>query len=173
LTWLVYYTIFKCNVVKHGSAPKKVALEIIWRHKEGKGEGREHGMICGSCWEVWMLCEGLNSSDIDCNIIVKEMSLRGISDADFANSIDDRRSIGGILVQLWNSSIAWTSNIQPTIALSTTEAEYMSLCTGVSTRLHCMRVEEVFMNNEAVDLMIYSLHNTCVVRGEKRSVLII
>jgi hypothetical protein len=30
-------------------------------------------------------------------------------------------------------------------------------CTGVSTRLHCMRVEKVFMNNEAVDLMINSL----------------
>jgi hypothetical protein len=32
-----------------------------------------------------------------------------------------------------------------------------AMCTGVSTRLHCMRVEEVFMNNEAVDLMIHSL----------------
>jgi hypothetical protein len=40
---------------------------------------------------------GLNTSDIDCNIIIKEMSLRDISDADFANFIDDRRSIGGIL----------------------------------------------------------------------------
>jgi hypothetical protein len=36
-----------------------------------------------------------------------------------------------------------------------------------------IHVEEVFMNNEAVDLMINSLYNTCVVRREKRSVLII
>ena len=44
------------------------------------------------------------------------------------NSIDDRRSIAGILVELWNSPIAWTSKIQPSVALSTTEAEYMALC---------------------------------------------
>ena len=46
-------------------------------------------------------------------------------------------------------------------------------CTGVSTRLHCMRVEEVLMSNETVDLLIYSLLDTYVVGGEKRSVLII
>jgi hypothetical protein len=71
---------------------------------------------------------GLKKTHNNCNIEVKEMSLRGLSDADFANSIDDRRSIGGILVQLWDSPIAWTSKIQPTIALSTTEAEYMAIC---------------------------------------------
>jgi transposase InsO family protein len=59
---------------------------------------------------------------------VKELKFKGLSDADFANSIDDRRSIAGILVNLWNSPIAWTSKIQPTVALSTTEAEYMALC---------------------------------------------
>ncbi len=59
---------------------------------------------------------------------IKELKFKGLSDADFANSIDDRKSIGGILVNLWNSPIAWTSKIQPTVALSTTEAEYMALC---------------------------------------------
>ena len=59
---------------------------------------------------------------------INELKFIGLSDADFANSIDDRRSIGGILVALWNSPIAWTSKIQPTVALSTTEAEYMALC---------------------------------------------
>ena len=46
-------------------------------------------------------------------------------------------------------------------------------CTGVSTRLHCTRVEEDLMNYETVDLLIYSLLDTYVVGGEKRSVLII
>ena len=62
------------------------------------------------------------------NLKVKELSFRGFSDADFANSLDDRRSIAGILVELWGSPIAWISKIQPTVALSTTEAEYMALC---------------------------------------------
>ncbi len=67
-----------------------------------------------------------NMSKLQINI--KELALRGLSDADFANSIDDRRSVAGILVELWNSPIAWTSKIQPSVALSTTEAEYMALC---------------------------------------------
>ena len=35
-----------------------------------------------------------------------------------------------------------------------------------------MRVEEVLMSNETVDLLIYSLLDTYVVGGEKRSVLV-
>jgi histone deacetylase 1/2 len=62
------------------------------------------------------------------SIKVRELVFKGHSDADFANSVDDRRSVAGIIVELWNSPIAWTSKIQPTIALSTTEAEYMALC---------------------------------------------
>jgi hypothetical protein len=70
--------------------------------------------------------QGQNISKLQMNI--KELTFKGLSDADFANSIDDRRSIAGILVELWNSPIAWTSKIQPSVALSTTEAEYMALC---------------------------------------------
>ncbi|KRZ27699.1 Retrovirus-related Pol polyprotein from transposon TNT 1-94 [Trichinella pseudospiralis] len=49
------------------------------------------------------------------------------SDSDWGNDRDDRRSISGWVVCHSGAAIAWTSKKQRTVALSTTEAEYMAL----------------------------------------------
>jgi hypothetical protein len=54
--------------------------------------------------------------------------LQGYSDADWAGNLDDRRSTTGYVFLLGGASISWGSKKQPTVALSTTEAEYMALC---------------------------------------------
>lgn len=51
----------------------------------------------------------------------------GYCDADWANDCDDRRSTTGYCFVRQNGAISWSSKRQKTIALSTTEAEYMSL----------------------------------------------
>ena len=53
--------------------------------------------------------------------------LTGFSDADWAGDINTRRSTTGYVVMLNNGAIAWRSQRQPTVALSTMEAEYMAL----------------------------------------------
>jgi len=53
--------------------------------------------------------------------------LTGYSDADWAGDISTRRSTTGYVVMLNNGAIAWRSQRQPTVALSTMEAEYMAL----------------------------------------------
>jgi hypothetical protein len=55
------------------------------------------------------------------------MRLAGYSDADWAGDISTRRSTTGYVVMLNNGAIAWRSQRQPTVALSTMEAEYMAL----------------------------------------------
>ena len=51
------------------------------------------------------------------------------ADADFANSLD-RRSISGYTFLINNTAITWNSKRQPTVALSTAEAEYSALASA-------------------------------------------
>jgi len=54
----------------------------------------------------------------------------GFTDADW-DSGDDRKSIGGYAFVLNGAAIAWNSKKQSTVALSSTEAEYMALSQAV------------------------------------------
>ena len=49
------------------------------------------------------------------------------SDADWGADLSDRRSVSGYVFKLANGPIAWSSKKQPTVALSSMEAEYMAL----------------------------------------------
>ena len=50
------------------------------------------------------------------------------ADADFANDPDTRRSVTGVVAMLCGGPVSWISKAQPTVSLSSTEAEYTALC---------------------------------------------
>ena len=54
-------------------------------------------------------------------------TLIGYADADWAGDLDDRRSTSGNLFLLAKGTVSWLSKKQATVALSTTEAEYVAL----------------------------------------------
>ena len=54
-------------------------------------------------------------------------TLHGFCDADWAGDEADRRSTTSYVFRLGVGAISWNSKRQPTIALSTTEAEYMAM----------------------------------------------
>ena len=54
------------------------------------------------------------------------VNLVGYTDSDLAGSIDDSKSTSGYVFDLGSGAIAWCSKKQPTVALSTTEAEYIA-----------------------------------------------
>ena len=50
--------------------------------------------------------------------------VHGYTDADWAGSISDRRSTSEFMFSLGSAAISWSIKKQPTVALSSTEAEY-------------------------------------------------
>uniref|UniRef100_A0A3Q7HN12 Reverse transcriptase Ty1/copia-type domain-containing protein n=1 Tax=Solanum lycopersicum TaxID=4081 RepID=A0A3Q7HN12_SOLLC len=51
----------------------------------------------------------------------------GYSDSDYAGDVDRRRSMTGYVFTLGGSVVSWKATLQPTVTLSTTEEEYMTL----------------------------------------------
>lgn len=56
----------------------------------------------------------------------------GYVDSDWAGDTIDRKSTAGYCFQLFNNTVSWASRKQPTVAMSSTEAEYMALSLAVS-----------------------------------------
>jgi hypothetical protein len=52
--------------------------------------------------------------------------LVGYCDADWADDLEDKRSITGFVFTMGGGAISWSSKRQPTIALSTIKAKYMA-----------------------------------------------
>lgn len=57
-----------------------------------------------------------------------ERVVHGFTDADWGGCADTRRSTTGYLFKVWGGLVAWKSKRQPTVALSTMEAELMAGC---------------------------------------------
>ncbi|MBW0499100.1 hypothetical protein O181_038815 [Austropuccinia psidii MF-1] len=54
--------------------------------------------------------------------------IRAYSDADWGNFPETRRSVTGFLVTFNDSLVIWKTRKQPTVSISTAEAEYKALC---------------------------------------------
>lgn len=67
--------------------------------------------------------------------------LTGYCDADWASDIDERRSTTGYLFTLQSGAISWSTKRQKTIALSTTEAEFMSMVAAIQEAIWLKRLE--------------------------------
>ena len=56
------------------------------------------------------------------------LNINAYADSDWATCTKTRRSFSGIIVQLAGGTIAYKTKLQPTVALSSTEAEFMAAC---------------------------------------------
>lgn len=68
-----------------------------------------------------------NAEKKSINVAFKTSPICASSDADWANDVTDRRSITGGLITYRGRPVAWMSKKQPTVALSTAEAEYRAM----------------------------------------------
>ena len=78
----------------------------------------------------------------------ENLGIHAYSDADWAADANDRRSTTGYCVNLNENSalVSWKSRKQPTVALSTCEAEYMALA---STVQECLYLEQLLSSMDS------------------------
>ena len=55
-----------------------------------------------------------------------DFKLQGSCDADMAGDVDTRKSTSGYVFTIAGGAVSWCSRLQKIVALSTTEAEYIS-----------------------------------------------
>jgi len=68
--------------------------------------------------------------------------LKGFCDADWGGCLDSRRSTSGYVFLLGGGAVSWKSKRQESVALSSTEAEYMAACLAAKEAVWLRRLLE-------------------------------
>lgn len=82
--------------------------------------------------------------------------LKGFVDSDWGNCLDDRRSYSGYVFALSGSPVSWDARKQRTVALSSTEAEYMALTEGAKESIHWTAILEELGFKTLTDIEVLS-----------------
>ena len=87
----------------------------------------------------------------------EKLGLRVYSDADWASDSADRRSTSGYCASLneGSSLISWKTRKQPTVALSTCEAEYMALASAIQEGIYLEQLLSGVDNYQYAQTKVY------------------
>ena len=83
-------------------------------------------------------------------------------DADFANDLDDARSITGYIFLFAGGPLSWQSRTQLSTALSTMEAEYMAAAAATQEALWLRMILEELGISMSQPLLIHEDNNACI-----------
>lgn len=92
----------------------------------------------------------------------ESMNLVGYCDADWAGDIDTRRSTTGYIFKFGGTPVCWKSKRQPTVALSTAEAEYMSMAHAAQTSVWLRRLLSDLGFVQESPVKIYEDNQGCI-----------
>jgi hypothetical protein len=98
------------------------AIAALGRHAANPSPDHQHALNRVFCY-LW--------ATIDHQLVLGHSTtsiptLLGYSNSDWASDVNDRKSTSGYVFTLGGGAISWSSKKQPTVALSSTEAEYIT-----------------------------------------------
>ena len=124
------------------------AVGVVSRYMHDPGKGH---------WQAvkWILRYILNTVDV--GLVFEQdgkidQSVVGYCDSDYAGDLDKRRSTTGYLFTFAKAPVSWKSTLQSTVALFTTEAEYMAVTEAVK--------EAIWLQSLLEDLGVGQKHIT-------------
>ncbi|KAE8727554.1 putative ribonuclease H protein [Hibiscus syriacus] len=122
------------------------AVGVVSRYMHDPGEGH---------WQAvkWIL--RYLRQTVDVGLVFEQdealgQCVVGYADSDYAGDLDKRRSTTGYLFTLAKAPVSWKFTLQSTVALSTTEAEYMAVSEAVK--------EAIWLNGLMEDLGVVQSH---------------
>uniref|UniRef100_I1NVI3 Retrovirus-related Pol polyprotein from transposon TNT 1-94 n=1 Tax=Oryza glaberrima TaxID=4538 RepID=I1NVI3_ORYGL len=96
------------------------AMSLVSRYMANPG--KEH-------WKTiqWIFRYFRGTADACLKFSRTDKGLVGYVDSDFAADLDKRRSLTGYVFTIGSCAVSWKATLQPVVAQSTTEAEYMAI----------------------------------------------
>lgn len=94
-------------------------------------------------------------------ILNARMPVRAYADADWTSD-KDRKSTTGYLLQVYGATVCWVTKKQPTIALSSTEAEYVALAGAAAEVLWLKGLLGDFGINCDDPIVTYEDNQSCI-----------
>lgn len=88
--------------------------------------------------------------------------LEGYADADWAGNVPDRKSNSGYLFRLGGGLVSWSARKQSCVALSSTEAEYVSLSESCQELMWLKKLMQDFGESVNKPVCIFEDNQSCI-----------
>jgi hypothetical protein len=151
-------------VGRHLQAPgpdHMVAVKRVLRYLKGtRTVGLKFGATGARKHEAHLRELGINLPSSD------KVVLFGYTDSDWASDPDKRRSTTGYTFVLEGGSVSWMSKLQPTVALSSAEAEYMAACAATQEAVYLRRLLEGLGFKQEGATLILEDNQGCIALSE-------
>jgi hypothetical protein len=104
---------------------------------------------------------------LDCGLSYNDhdFKLSGYTDSDWAGSVSERKSTSRCCFSLGSAMISWQSRKQSSIALSTTEAEYIAACSA--------SCEAIWLQKSLIDLFDLEVEVIVILCGNQSCIKMI